>query len=542
MNFSPVVRCACLATLVALLAVTAVGAAEPPMRWGEPTPIGPDLPTTWFPDLHTDPTGKTRVVWGSNLAEGDGNKTHAATGAVMIAQLSPWGWDTPRDIAVMDAGIASRPLIASDGRYVHVIYRTGELGVVRLVYSRAPVTADLGDARSWSTPLALSEGEAYYAQILVLPDGALVALFNAIVATPTRGAVATPAAPVGPGATATRGATATAATATRTAVGASARRTVVLARRSTDDGQTWSFPTQVSFTAERVGRTSLAASADGRLLVAAWDEGYDNLTGQGDPVGVGSAFSRDGGRTWQGHEALRSVVGPVEASAVVVGADGPLLVYRATTVDRLIYRTWRGESWSDEAEIPGVVARPYSNKHNFDKFGLARDGDGNLLLAYVGTDPTAPKGVAVAVTRFASGQWSAPQRVAAPDGYPEYPRITVALGNRLELAFFVRDKQFDVGHYVMYGVAGQVDARAIAPTSPPPPPAASAAPARALPPVSLYVAPTAQPAPAPVRAINAPLRPPQRERTGPALTILGSVLAVLLAAGGGVLLRRWLRL
>jgi hypothetical protein len=541
MNFGLVFRCACLATLAVLFAVTPAGAAEPPMRWGEPTPIGPDIPTSWFPDLQTDPTGKTRVVWGSNLAEGDGNKTHAATGAVMIAQLSPWGWDTPRDIAVMDAGIASRPLIASDGRYVHVIYRTGEMGIVRLVYSRASVNADLGNAQSWSTPIALSEGEAYYAQIMVLPDGALVVLFNAIVATPIRGAVATPTAPVVPGATATRGVTGAAENATRTAASAPARRTVVLASRSTDDGQTWGFPTQVSFTAERVGRTSLAASADGQLLVAAWDEGYDNLTGQGDPLGIGSAISRDGGRTWQGQQALRSAVGPVEASAVVVGAAGPLLVYRATAVDRLLYRTWDGESWSDEAEIPGVVARPYSNKHNFDKLGLARDGDGNLLLAYVGTDLTAPKGVAVAVTRFASGQWSAPQRIAAPDGYPEYPRISVALGNRLELVFFVRDKPFDVGHYVMYGVAGQVDARAIAATTPAPPPAASTAPARALPPVSLYVAPTAQPAPAPVRAITAPLRPPQSERTGPALTILGSVLAVLLSVGGGVLLRRWLR-
>ena len=70
------------------------------------------------------------------------------------------------------------------------------------------------------------------------------------------------------------------------------------------------------------------------------------------------------------------------------------------------------------------------------------------------------------VTTFAAGIWTPPILVATPDGYPEYPRIAVARGNQLQLAYFVRDNEFDIGHYILYTVTGESDARMTIPNTP----------------------------------------------------------------------------
>lgn len=512
-------RWRCLGLLLGLLlgaaCPAAPSAASAPPRWDPPVAIAPDLPSSWFPDVQTDESGTTRLVWGANLVGGIDESVHALTGAVMYAQLGPSGWTAPRDLQVMDAGIANRPLITTDGTYAHLLFRTGSLGAVRLFYARAPLTADLADARSWSEPRPFSDREAYYAQIAVLADGALVALYNdtfvaaaGMPATPT----ARPAPPAGTPEAATR-------------------QTVVFMRRSTDHGATWSFPARISQTPERVSRITLAGSPDGKRLVAAWDEGFDNLTGHGQPVGVGTTQSTDGGVTWEPQQEIRSPLGGIEQATIAFGDGGVLLAYRSSVQDLLLYRTRDAGAgrWSEERPIPGASARPYTGTLNFDKLALAADGDGRLLLAYVGADATAPKGLAVMVTTFAAGQWSPAARVAAPDGYPEYPRLSVVLGNRPQLVYFVRDKQFELGHYTIFAVSGQSDARARAPVAPPPVAVATrAVPTRAVPAIQLAPPRAIPTAVAPLQPGDAPLRTPQAEVAGPAL---GTLYATLLALG-----------
>lgn len=516
---------------VAIMATPLPLAASNPPRWGEPVSLGEEIPSSWFPDIQADSTGTFRLVWTSNLAEGDGNVTHATTGAVMFSQLGEAGWGTPRDIQVMDAGIASRPLIASDGIYAHMVFRTGVLGTVRLFYCRAPLTADLTNAHSWSEPQPISSGEAYYAQIAILPDGTLVVAYNAIPDTEVTSATATATRP-GPQ-----------ATPTGTPEPVSPRPTVVFSRRSIDRGMTWSFAARASDTPERIGRVALAAHPDGKLLIVAWDEGYDNLTGQGEPVGIGTARSADGGLSWRSHQEIRSGLGPIEQASVEFGGEHPILVYRANGSEQLLYRIGLdgGERWSEERQLPGAIARPYTSKHNFDKLGLARDGDGRVLLAYVGRDATAPKGLAVMVATYADDWWTVPERVAAPDGYPEYPRIAVALGNQLQLVYFVRDKEFDIGHYVLYTVAGQSNARTRQPVVPAPAPAAIPAPTRQVPAVLIQVPPTRPPVPAPLRDANVRLDTPQAEVTRPAMQTLLATLLLITSVAPIVLISRWLR-
>jgi hypothetical protein len=60
---------------------------------------------------------------------------------------------------------------------------------------------------------------------------------------------------------------------------------------------------------------------------------------------------------------------------------------------------------------------------------------------------------------YAEDTWSAPQAVASPPGFPEYPRLTVTRGNQVHLAFFVRDQNFvDSGDYVIWTVNGSTPA------------------------------------------------------------------------------------
>jgi hypothetical protein len=144
--------------------------------------------------------------------------------------------------------------------------------------------------------------------------------------------------------------------------------------------------------------------------------------------------------------------GDLEQSVVAINASIAVLVCRSTRTDALLYRLSHdgGRNWTDATSISQASARPYVDKHNFDKLSLAFDSDGRLWLAYIGTDASAPNGLSVMVASFAAGAWEEPEVVASPVGFPEYPRLSVALGNQLNIVYFVRDKEFDVGHYTLW--------------------------------------------------------------------------------------------
>ncbi|MGN6566024.1 MAG: hypothetical protein ACTHMU_25480, partial [Thermomicrobiales bacterium] len=133
-----IARVALLVALALSLAATlsAPAAASSLPTWSTPVVIDPELPFSWFPDLFADATGTFHLVYNGNVSSDPAAAvdSHALTGTVMYTQLGANGWPQPGDIEVMDAGIAARPLIASDGRYVYMIFRTGVFGTVRLCF------------------------------------------------------------------------------------------------------------------------------------------------------------------------------------------------------------------------------------------------------------------------------------------------------------------------------------------------------------------------------------------------------------------------
>lgn len=433
-------------------------AQAPSVIWSEAQPIGENLPSSWFPEIHVDSYGTTRLVWESVRDSTDPTVNSANGGAIMLSELRDGEWTEPSDIYVKDVLNAARPILASDTEYLHLLSRSprpdGRITIQTLsalYYMRAPLASDATDARSWSIPIRLTSGPAYWAQIQTLANGRVVVVYNQII-DPTSDQSG------------------------QTSSGFST--TALFSRVSDDFGATWGQPTRISFTTNQVARSSLVVSPVDGTLILAWDEGYDNLTGQGTAAGIFTATSTTGGSDWvvggrldepqSTDERLVTFAGrgSVESSTLVSTEQTTMLVYRSTVEDVLLYRLSndQGRSWSEEQPIPEAIAREYLTPHNFDKLALTADSDGRIILAFVGQDPNTESGLSVQTMTFEDGAWSVPWIVAAPAGYPEYPRLVVTGGNQVNMTFFVRDQAFvEHGRYVIWTASGTTTAPQVEP-------------------------------------------------------------------------------
>jgi hypothetical protein len=172
-----------------------------------------------------------------------------------------------------------------------------------------------------------------------------------------------------------------------------------------------------------------------------WDEGWDRLTGEGDPMHGIYTFSADGGETW----SPTTVITYPEATVAQLtvgsnGAGGVMLVWRATSRDEIFYQwsTDAGRFWGEPSAIPLIFARPWATP--FDMYDMATDSAGQIHLLVVGREILergAPLGVYHLV--WDGENWSEPTRVFADlESFPEYPRIVVHEGNQLHAAWFTR--------------------------------------------------------------------------------------------------------
>lgn len=485
-------------------------ATAPAMRvsaetvWAEPELLSNEDGFAWFPESVDDPAGAVRFVWEESLPAGAGDEASAMGVTVVLSQREADGWSTPAPILVKDSYNAGRPILVSDGRYLHLIVRyvppdRDVSNLAGIYHMRAPLGSDPTNARSWSVPQHLSQFAAYWADPIILADGSIVVLYNQITAVQVNGM--------------------------------QQQRSVIFSRRSTDDGATWEAPVRVSDGDLHAVRTSLAATPNGTTLIAAWDLGYDNLLGQGTASGLASAVSNDGGRSWS---TPHTFLGEYQQSAVATDGDVTLLVYRSTVADQLIYRLSDdlGATWSDEADVPYAVARPYPGDHNFDKLSLAFDGDGSLLLAYVGGNAEAPRELSVFVISYSGGEWSQPEAVASPEGYPEYPRMSIALGNQIHIIYFVRDDPFDTQRSAIWVVSGQSDAQPLAASAIAPATAPVPTPVPATPLIQLATVPTQIPAPDPIpRSLARETNVRSAMRTPITLILAGTGAALIVVLG-----------
>jgi hypothetical protein len=451
-----------VASFLALLAPSAVSASDPP-TWGGPGAFDGEFSGSWFPEIKADNAGRVRVVWDAAIGADSGSDAQTKV-AVMISEYDPAtsSWSAPRDIQLGAYGYVARPMLAYDDTYAYLLFRRSHM-----YYSRAPLTSDLTDARSWSKPVMLSANDSYWGQIAAPGDGTVVVVYSQFAGTVVDGKTDW--------------------------------RTALFMRRSLDYGQTWELPVRLSTSGDRVARSSLTVAPDNYTLFLAWDEGFDDLSGLGEPHRVSVMVSRDRGVTWQDNH---TVEGSYEQSIAISNGATALLVYRSTEDDDIRYRQSddAGVTWSDEQRVADAVLRPYLGYNNFERVSMAIDGDGRFLLSYVGQHAAAENGLAIFVATFADGMWTTPELLTAPDGFPAYARIAVALGNQMTLAYFERDAVFvDESDKTVWTVVGQSNARPIdARPYATPPETAAPAPTPAAVPTAPVVRPTVPEAPEPL--------------------------------------------
>lgn len=418
----------------ALAAAPPAAESTPPSAtttWSPAQKLAGDLPA-WFPDIALDRSGAVHIVWNTSEA---GDATTAALGDIrtreaqlrdflMYQQFGPSaGTSLATDIGISHNGEAMRNSILADrDGTIDVLYRAGE----HIWFIKAPTDAAVS-ARAWSERRRISGlGSAYYSAIAQDVDGVLHVAY-------------TESRPVDTG---------------RSDV--TTLRESVYYRRSSDGGATWSEPVRLSPTTTLHGATRPQVQVSGATVAVIWDEGYDNINGVSDPAQGEVRVSPDGGTTWKPAQIIVDPDGPIEQVTLAFGSQSrALLVWRQTKKDVIRYRTSsnNGAMWTAPATVPGFIARPYLDKHQFDRYALTADSAGRFHLFAVG-QVGKQDDLALFQLEMMDATWSAPQVLYHGEGQPEYPRIATDGGNRIVLAFFVRDTIWTVGNYRVWRAEG----------------------------------------------------------------------------------------
>ncbi|HMP39240.1 MAG TPA: sialidase family protein, partial [Roseiflexaceae bacterium] len=226
--------------------------------------IGPRYGSSWFSDMAIGPNGSVHIVWYSGLGT---NTPDGSIDLLMYREQRNGEWSSFNSIKSPSTGgytVRNSIVMGRDGR-LHVIYRSSG----GILYSSAAV----GDAyypQAWSAPQFITTGSAYYTALAIDQQGTLHAFYSEPPPLPPTGEVlASPC----------------------------ANCADLFYRRSTDSGQTWSAPENLSRSEEGDNRPQVQIDSRGRIHLV-WDLGVDWYAGKGVPKSGIYRRSDDGGLTW----------------------------------------------------------------------------------------------------------------------------------------------------------------------------------------------------------------------------------------------------
>jgi hypothetical protein len=496
--------------LLALLACGwgAASALAQSSPWAKPFRIGDPDASSWFPTLAAGPDGTVFVTWSSSI--NGGPQVLNGIDRLLYRELRGGAWSRPNDIVRTGTGgfVARSGIAVGRDSQLHVLVRNQ----VRVDYIRAPWD-NAWSAQSWTPPRRISNGSTPYYDLLAIDNrGTLHAFWNE----------STDDDPLHP----------------RTDC---SRCSDLFYRRSSDGGEVWSPPINLSQTPEGSIKPQVKIDTEGRLHVV-WSEGYDNINGKGWPSSVMYRQSSDDGAHWDA--PVRFTLpgdAPQQAAIGLFQNTTPVIVYRATKAAAIYYQVGdqSGTRWSQPALLPGVQVR-FIGDTTWDCYTIATDGAGKLHLVMVGllageNDQQATPRLLHLV--WDGRAWSAPEVIVADGLFPEWPNAVISGGNQLHLTWFTRSATDrytpDAAHYQVWYSHRTLDAPAQAllpfftpvPTQPPAPTPAP---------------PTPPPTPTPLAAadIGAPAlaERPAWESSGllaifiavlPTVGLLGVLLAIL---------------
>ncbi len=354
----------------------------------------------WFPDVAVDSRGDVHLIWGTAMCSRSYQKP-----CLMYWRQKGGVWQNAYDV-FLDQGAgqsAIRAAVATsgDGR-IHLIY----LKDFRVIVYQQAWIDQANSALAWSEPRRISKfGSPYFPDIAVGSDGVVHAVWTESVDNK-------------PSEDCKYGNCAD-----------------IFYRQSTDGGINWSPP--VNLSRSLVGTMKVHVRADRRGWVHVfWEEGGDRWVTDR-RVGVAYAVSYDNGQTWSAPRIFTHPDGfPRQITLDVDGQGQIVAVWRLVPGDAIYYQVSRdGKEWSEPRRIPGIW--PQESSAVYDVYDMAADSRGVLHLVVSGRN--APTGrQAIFHLEWDGRNWSAPDQVSPYEGYPEFPRIAVGLGNTLHVVWYTK--------------------------------------------------------------------------------------------------------
>jgi len=393
-----------LGAVIGCLLVTEAEIFAQARSWSSPIQLSPFWMTAAFPDIATDSTGRTHVVW-SSADDAFDTIVHTSTSQGET-------WSEAKDIFAFPhnpgESYVTRPVLSiSEQGEVYL----GIHGVQDKQYLAQTMydTADI--PRAWHD--LQMETSGYHVFPLVAENGKVHVVY-------TSGSEEN-----------------------------MMQRALHLYYMQYDDNRlTWSEPVNVSI-ATNMGAAKPSILMDKEnTLHAVWEEGIDGDRGYVvEPVSIMYSQLLNDGSSWSKPikidiEKDGAVTTEGRNPAIGLDVTGKLvLVWWSMPDNQVNFRISKdqGRSWSQPQPIPGVWGVGDSSSTRQDTYSMATDSAGNLHLVMVGRQSLEQSGSHVMHLVWDGSNWLPPEVVATyQDDLPEWPRLSIGLGNQLHLVWHVR--------------------------------------------------------------------------------------------------------
>jgi len=421
MQITRVIQARKVVALLMLVAVSLVvpnsrALADREVQWDTPLNLSAKSDHLgWFPEVHADHYGRVHVTWQGEVPGGEGEN------ALYYMVWDGNSWSDTNDLVIAPpTAWTIRSALTSDQRgNLHMIYRRR----ATIYYEQAPIER-AWSASEWVGRKQFSDANVgYICDIAIDSQDILHAIWSEV-------------------------------------RGCKGICGDILYRRSLDHGHTWSYPQIVSEGLAYDAGAQLECVGEGGVYIA-----WDTLSEAGERQGVTLRVSTDAGETWQPPVSFGSADEIIYQGAVGVDGNGQIIVVWHPVVGTGIHyqvSSDDGTTWSEPAEIPGIIARP-ENTPPYDRYDMVTDSSGTVHLMAVGCPAPDTEPTSLYHCRWDGTKWLKPVLVYNGPSFPEFPSVTLANGNRLHAVWFTRDKLWGQSKWEIWHSAAGIDTPAKTP-------------------------------------------------------------------------------